>query len=219
MHGWRYPGTRRGSPTIARELGFCQISVSHEVAPLIKLVGRGDTTVVDAYLSPVLRRYVDRVAAGLPPRADLHFMQSNGGLAEATAFRGKDAILSGPAGGVVGMVAASAPHEARAPDRLRHGRNLDRRVALCRAVRACRRKRRRGRSHPRADDADPHGGRGRRVDLPLRRHALPGRAGERWREPGPRLLPQRRAADRHRLQPVSGPHRPGAIPGRVRAEW
>src|SRR5206468_3978241 len=84
--------------------------VSHEVAPLIKLIGRGDTTVVDAYLSPVLRRYVDRVAAGLPEEADLHFMQSNGGLTGAAAFRGKDAILSGPAGGVVGMVAASAPH-------------------------------------------------------------------------------------------------------------
>ncbi|HSQ99967.1 MAG TPA: hydantoinase B/oxoprolinase family protein, partial [Sphingomicrobium sp.] len=79
-------------------------------APLIKLIGRGDTTVVDAYLSPVLKRYVDRVAAGLPVNTDLHFMQSNGGLAEASAFRGKDAILSGPAGGVVGMVAASAPH-------------------------------------------------------------------------------------------------------------
>ncbi|MFL6830505.1 MAG: hydantoinase B/oxoprolinase family protein, partial [Sphingomicrobium sp.] len=86
--------------------------VSHEVAPLIKLVGRGDTTVVDAYLSPVLRRYVGRVAAGLPEGTDLHFMQSNGGLAEASAFRGKDAILSGPAGGVVGMVAASGQHEA-----------------------------------------------------------------------------------------------------------
>ncbi|HEY7959420.1 MAG TPA: hydantoinase/oxoprolinase family protein, partial [Sphingomicrobium sp.] len=111
MHGWRYPAHEARLAEIARELGFSQVSVSHEVAPLIKLVGRGDTTVVDAYLSPVLRRYVDRVAAGLPMGADLHFMQSNGGLAEATAFRGKDAILSGPAGGVVGMVAASAPFE------------------------------------------------------------------------------------------------------------
>jgi len=110
MHGWRHADHERRLAEIARELGFGQISVSHEVAPLIKLVGRGDTTVVDAYLSPILRRYVDRVAAGLPDDADLHFMQSNGGLAEATAFRGKDAILSGPAGGVVGMVAASAPH-------------------------------------------------------------------------------------------------------------
>jgi len=112
MHGWRYPRHEARLAGIARELGFDQVSVSHEVAPLIKLVGRGDTTVVDAYLSPVLRRYVDRVATGLPAGTDLHFMQSNGGLAEAGAFRGKDAILSGPAGGVVGMVAASTPHGA-----------------------------------------------------------------------------------------------------------
>ena len=98
MHGWRYPAHEARLAEIARELGFTQISVSHEVAPLIKLIGRGDTTVVDAYLSPVLRRYVDRVAAGLPRGTDLHFMQSNGGLAEASAFRGKDAILSGPGG-------------------------------------------------------------------------------------------------------------------------
>jgi 5-oxoprolinase (ATP-hydrolysing) len=110
MHGWRHPSHEERLAEIARELGFTQVSVSNEVAPLIKLIGRGDTTVVDAYLSPVLRRYVDRVAAGLPLGTDLHFMQSNGGLAEARAFRGKDAILSGPAGGVVGMVAASASH-------------------------------------------------------------------------------------------------------------
>ncbi|NUR14317.1 MAG: 5-oxoprolinase [Bradyrhizobium sp.] len=110
MHGWRWTDHEQRVAEIAREVGFAQVSISHEVAPLIKLVGRGDTTVVDAYLSPVLRRYVDRVAAGLPAGTDLHFMQSNGGLAEATAFRGKDAILSGPAGGVVGMVAASEPH-------------------------------------------------------------------------------------------------------------
>jgi 5-oxoprolinase (ATP-hydrolysing) len=111
MHGWRFSAHEARLAGIARELGFTQVSVSHEVAPLIKLIGRGDTTVVDAYLSPVLRRYVDRVAAGLRSGTDLHFMQSNGGLAEARAFRGKDAILSGPAGGVVGMVAASAPNE------------------------------------------------------------------------------------------------------------
>ncbi|MFL6786905.1 MAG: hydantoinase B/oxoprolinase family protein, partial [Sphingomicrobium sp.] len=110
MHGWRYAEHEARLARIARELGFSQVSVSHEVAPLIKLVGRGDTTIVDAYLSPVLRRYVDKVAAGLAGGTDLHFMQSNGGLAEASAFRGKDAILSGPAGGVVGMVAASARH-------------------------------------------------------------------------------------------------------------
>ena len=110
MHGWRFRAHEERLAAIARELGFAQVSVSHEVAPLIKLVGRGDTTVVDAYLSPILRRYVDRVASGLDQGAKLQFMQSNGGLTEAQAFRGKDAILSGPAGGVVGMVAASAPH-------------------------------------------------------------------------------------------------------------
>jgi 5-oxoprolinase (ATP-hydrolysing) len=110
MHGWRHTMHEERLAEIARELGFTQVSVSHEVAPLIKLIGRGDTTVVDAYLSPVLRRYVDRVSGGLPARTALHFMQSNGGLAQASALRGKDAILSGPAGGVVGMVDASAPH-------------------------------------------------------------------------------------------------------------
>ncbi|MFL6738546.1 MAG: hydantoinase B/oxoprolinase family protein [Sphingomicrobium sp.] len=112
MHGWRFTGHEKRLAEIARELGFTQVSVSHEVAPLIKLIGRGDTTVVDAYLSPILGRYVDKVAAGLGEDARLQFMQSNGGLTEARAFRGKDAILSGPAGGVVGMVAASAPHGA-----------------------------------------------------------------------------------------------------------
>ena len=110
MHGWAFPDHEARLAEIAREIGFTQVSVSHEVAPLIKFVSRGDTTVVDAYLSPVLRRYVDRVSGGLGGGAGLHFMQSNGGLAEAQSFRGKDAILSGPAGGVVGMVAASAAH-------------------------------------------------------------------------------------------------------------
>ncbi len=110
MHGWRFSDHEARLADIARDLGFAQVSVSHEVAPLIKLVGRGDTTVVDAYLSPILRRYVDRVAGGLGEDAQLQFMQSNGGLTEAKSFRGKDAILSGPAGGVVGMVVASAPH-------------------------------------------------------------------------------------------------------------
>ena len=110
MHGWRFTEHEGRLAAIAEELGFEQISVSYEVAPLIKLIGRGDTTVVDAYLSPILRRYIDKVAAGLAEGSRLQFMQSNGGLTEARAFRGKDAILSGPAGGVVGMVAASAPH-------------------------------------------------------------------------------------------------------------
>ncbi len=109
VHGWKYREHEARLSAIAREAGFAQVSTSHEVAPLIRLVPRGDTTVVDAYLSPVLRRYTDTLQAQLPGADRLRFMQSNGGLAEVGAFRGKDAILSGPAGGVVGMVAACEP--------------------------------------------------------------------------------------------------------------
>lgn len=103
MHGYRYPAHETAAARLARELGFTQVSVSHEVSPLMKLVSRGDTTVVDAYLSPILRRYVDQVASEMPG-VKLFFMQSSGGLTDAHAFQGKDAILSGPAGGIVGMV-------------------------------------------------------------------------------------------------------------------
>jgi 5-oxoprolinase (ATP-hydrolysing) len=122
MHAYRFPAHEQRAAALAREIGFTQVSVSHEVSPLIKLVGRGDTTVVDAYLSPILRRYVAQVAGKLgspspqgageraaassqlgdrSPR--LMFMMSSGGLTAAGLFQGKDAILSGPAGGVVGM--------------------------------------------------------------------------------------------------------------------
>ena len=108
LHGYRFPDHEVRAGAIAREIGFTQVSLSHIASPLIKLVGRGDTTVVDAYLSPVLRRYVQQVRDALGPaiaaQARLMFMQSNGGLADADFFEGKDAILSGPAGGVVGMV-------------------------------------------------------------------------------------------------------------------
>ncbi|MFW6693195.1 hydantoinase B/oxoprolinase family protein [Streptomyces sp. MAR4 CNX-425] len=107
VHGYRHAAYERAVAAEARRAGFTQISCGHEVSPLMKLVPRGDTTVVDAYLSPILRRYVDRVARELPG-IRLQFMQSNGGLREATHFRGKDAVLSGPAGGVVGMVRSSA---------------------------------------------------------------------------------------------------------------
>jgi 5-oxoprolinase (ATP-hydrolysing) len=103
MHGYRHTAHEARLGVIAREIGFPQVSVSHEVGALIKLVSRGDTTVADAYLSPVLDRYVERAAQGLGPGPRLLFMQSNGGLTEAGRFRGKDAVLSGPAGGIVGM--------------------------------------------------------------------------------------------------------------------
>ena len=108
MHGYRHPAHEARVADLAREIGFSQISVSHRVSPLMKLVARGDTTVVDAYLSPLLRRYVDRVAGELTgpdgSGPTLMFMQSNGGLTDARLFQGKDSMLSGPAGGVVGMV-------------------------------------------------------------------------------------------------------------------
>jgi len=108
MHGYRYPEHESKIAQIARKIGFSQISVSHKVSPLMKLVSRGDTTVVDAYLSPILRRYVNQIESRLGSSGTngpkLMFMQSNGGLTDAHLFQGKDAILSGPAGGVVGMV-------------------------------------------------------------------------------------------------------------------
>lgn len=121
LHAWKYPEHEQRAAQIARTMGFGQVSVSHEVSPLAKLIGRGDTTVVDAYLSPILRRYVDQVSSELgvealsvdraPATGDeprLMFMQSSGGLTAANLFAGKDAILSGPAGGVVGAVETSA---------------------------------------------------------------------------------------------------------------
>src|SRR5450830_602189 len=107
MHGYRFTAHEKKLAEIAAELGYTQVSLSHEVSPMMKLVSRGDTTVVDAYLSPILRRYVDQLAMELPG-VHLQFMQSNGGLTDARAFQGKDSILSGPAGGIVGMVRASA---------------------------------------------------------------------------------------------------------------
>ncbi len=109
VHGYRHHEHEALAAKIARKVGFTQVSVSHEVSPLMKMVSRGDTTVVDAYLTPILRRYIDRVAAAFEgdTSGKLMFMQSSGGLTDAQAFQGKDAILSGPAGGVVGCVATS----------------------------------------------------------------------------------------------------------------
>jgi 5-oxoprolinase (ATP-hydrolysing) len=107
MHAWAYPAHERRVAVLAAEAGFTQISTSHETGPLLRLVPRGQTTVADAYLSPVLRRYVDRVARALPD-VPLFFMQSHGGLARADRFAGRDAILSGPAGGIVGAARTAA---------------------------------------------------------------------------------------------------------------
>ncbi|MDR6834150.1 MULTISPECIES: hydantoinase B/oxoprolinase family protein [unclassified Sphingopyxis] len=109
MHGYRYPDHEQRLAAIAAEVGFTQISTSHDVSALIKLIGRGDTTLADAYLSPVLRHYVDQFCAQLGDGIAPQFMKSSGGLASAAAFHGRDAILSGPAGGIVGMVGSAAP--------------------------------------------------------------------------------------------------------------
>jgi 5-oxoprolinase (ATP-hydrolysing) len=103
MHGYRYVQHELAAASLARDIGFTQVSVSHRVSPLMKLVPRGDTSVVDAYLSPILRRYCDKLSERMPG-VPLFFMQSSGGLTQAQRFNGKDAILSGPAGGIVGMV-------------------------------------------------------------------------------------------------------------------
>ena len=129
MHGYRYHDHEKTVAEIAREVGFTQVSVSHEVSPLMKLVGRGDTTVVDAYVSPILRRYVDQVASSLGD-VRLMFMQSNGGLTDARFFQGKDSISVRP----------RWRHRWCCPDcgngglyqtnRFRYGWNVDRRCAL-----------------------------------------------------------------------------------------
>jgi 5-oxoprolinase (ATP-hydrolysing) len=106
MHGYRFTQHEQALKALARHIGFTQISVSHEVSPLMRFVSRGDTTVVDAYLSPILRRYVDQVQSALG-HVRLQFMQSSGGLTDAHRFQGKDAILSGPAGGIVGAAAVT----------------------------------------------------------------------------------------------------------------
>ncbi|GAB3483844.1 hydantoinase B/oxoprolinase family protein [Polaromonas eurypsychrophila] len=107
MHAYRYTAHEKAAKRIAQEAGFTQISTSHETSPMMKFVSRGDTTVVDAYLSPILRRYVEQVASEMPG-VKLFFMQSSGGLTDAHVFQGKDAILSGPAGGIVGMARTAA---------------------------------------------------------------------------------------------------------------
>ncbi|MEM9331804.1 MAG: hydantoinase B/oxoprolinase family protein [Pseudomonadota bacterium] len=107
IHAWKYTEHEKQVASLVRSMGFKQVSVSHEVSPLVKLIGRGDTTIVDAYLSPILRRYVEQVSQELGDGPQLMFMMSSGGLTAADLFQGKDAILSGPAGGVVGAVETS----------------------------------------------------------------------------------------------------------------
>ena len=132
VHGYRHHDHEIQVARLAREVGFDQVSVSHEVSPLMKLVGRGDTTVVDAYVSPILKRYVDRIRDELG-ETRLMFMQSNGGLADARFFRGKDSILSGAGRRHRGRGAHLRDGGLRQDHQLRHGRHVDRRRPLRRA--------------------------------------------------------------------------------------
>ena len=177
MHAYRHPAHEARAAEIARDVGFTQVSTSHETAALMKLVGRGDTTVADAYLSPILRRYVDQVANDLGPDVPLSFMQSSGGLIAADRFQGKDSILSGPAGGIVGMARTAksagfdqassastwAAHRPTSPTTPGHTNAVVRDHGG-------------GRAPARADDEHPHRSGRRRLDLPIRRRTLSGRA-------------------------------------------
>jgi 5-oxoprolinase (ATP-hydrolysing) len=216
MHAWAYPEHELAAEDGAM-MGFSQISVSHKVSPLAKLVGRGDTTVVDAYLSPILRRYVDQVASELgvsdaPGGTRLQFMMSSGGLTAADLFQGKDAILSGPAGGVVGMVEtakAEGFHDVIGFDM--GGTSTD--VAHYAG------------DYERAFDTEVAGVRIRAPMMRIHTVAagggsilhyeagpLPGRAGFGRRQSRARRLPARRTADRHRRQRDDRQARPGHFP-------
>jgi 5-oxoprolinase (ATP-hydrolysing) len=192
MHGYRFPQHEQRLGAIARAIGFTQVSISHETSPLMRPVSRGDTTVVDAYLSPILRRYVDQVARDC--RRPLQFMQSSGGLTDAHRFQGKDAILSGPAGGIVGAVqVSSSPASTRSSASTWAARR--RRHALRRRVRARVRDAGRRRAAARADDDDPHGCRRRRSICRFDGRAIrvgPESAGA---NPGPGVVSSRRTAD------------------------
>ena len=221
MHGYRHPEHELALAELARTVGFTQISTSYRTSPLMKLVGRGDTTVADAYLSPLLRRYIDRVAdeLGESVRTDVS-LQSNGGLTDARLFQGKDAILSGPAGGIVGAAetAARAGYariisfdmgRGPRPDvaHLRRGPTSGQFETVVAGVR-----------NARPDDDDPHRGGGRRLDLLVRRLPLPGGTRVGRGGPGARLLPAGRSAVRHRLQRASREAPAGFLPSGFRAE-
>ncbi len=184
----------------------------------MKLVSRGDTTVVDAYLSPILRRYVDQVAREIGnTRTRLMFMQSSGGLTDAGQVPGQGQHPVRPGRRHRRRGGDGAPRRVRPHHRLRHGRHLDRRVALERRLRAHLRCAGRRRARARADDADPHGGGGRRLDPAFRRRALPRRPGFGRRQSRPGQLSPRRAAHRDRLQRDAGQAQSRFLPAHLRA--
>ncbi len=215
MHGYRYAQHEQAAKRIAKEVGFAQISTSHETSPMMKFVSRGDTTVVDAYLSPILRRYVEQVASEMPG-VKLFFMQSSGGLTDAGTFQGKDAILSGPAGGIVGMARTAGLAGHKKVIGFDMGGTSHRCEPLRRCVRARVRNPRGRCAHACTHDEHPHRGRGRRVGVELRRRTLSRGSRERRRQPGPGQLPPRRPSGRHGRQRDGRQGAAALLPERVR---
>ena len=210
MHAYRYGEHERQIAALARELGFAQVSASHEVSPLIKLVGRGDTTVVDSYLSPILRRYVAQVAGqlegiSLPTRRrgarhppDVHDVLGRPYRGRAVSRQGCDPVRAGGRRRRHGRDRAAGGFLAA--HRLRHGRHVDRRVAFRRRIRAHLRDRSRRRAHARADDAHSYGRGRRRLDPAFRRRALSRRPRLGRRQSGTEMLSPRRPAGGDRRQ-------------------
>ena len=200
LHGYRYPDHEKALAALAREVGFAQVSVSHEVSPLMKVVGRGDTTVVDAYLSPILAPLCRSGGARDRRRAaDVHAEQRRPGRRPDVPGQGRHPV--GP--GRRHRRCRAGQRARRFPEdhHLRHGRHLDGCRPLCRCPGAQLRERGRRRAHARADDGDPHGGGRRRLDPDLRWRPLSRRARIGGRQSRPGLLSQGRPADRHRRQP------------------
>ena len=218
MHAWKYPAHEQRLAELAREAGFTQVSASHAVSPLLRLVPRGDTTVVDAYLSPILRRYVDQVCRRTWQGTSSISCSRTAAWPRRARFQGKDAILSGPAGGIVGAARTAA---MAGLDRIigfdMGGTSTD--VALYAGeLRTRVRNRGRRRAHARADDGDQYRRGGRRLDPAFRRRPVARRAGFRRRRSRAGLLPPRRPADGDRRQCLRGQNPAGAFSRDLRPE-
>ena len=214
------PRTRRARPSSRARRASRRSRVSHDVSPLMKIVSRGDTTVVDAYLSPILRRYVEPGRGGAADGARaavFHAVQRRAHRRAALPGQGLDPVRARRAASSA-WCRTVARRGLRQGDRLRHGRHVHRRLALRgESLRARVRDARCRRAHARPDDVDPHH-RGRwRLDPALRRPEVPRRPGVRGREPGSRVLPARRAAHGHRLQRDARQDPARLLPARVRA--
>ena len=216
MHGYRFTAHEQAAGRIAREVGFTQVSTSHGTSPMMKFVSRGDTTVVDAYLSPILRRYVERVALRDAGRqAVLHAVLGRPGRCPRIPGQGCDPVGSGR------RHRGHGPHRqpggARQGDRLRHGRDLHRRLALRRRVRARVRNPGGRRAHARAHDEHPHRGCGRRLHPGIRRLALSRGPAQRRGQSRSGQLPARRSAGGDRCQRDGGQDPAALFPEGVRS--